>query len=240
MGSGLVQVLTKLPHTYKLGTAALIGGGAATVYGTQQAPESEDMETSQIAWVQELANKKGMREVLVPGQMLRKHPIGQLISEDDHMFETMRRSEQIKEFRCFFDPAEKKFYSVVMLGKEVCGYPFTVHGGLTAALIDESLGGLYTSLLTSGSLGMQLPGLTARLEVDYKQKIPAGTVLLVTTEVEAVQPRKVWMKASVCNGEGNKFATGRALFVAPNIGKQLAGLFQWPKSSSRGPQQVLA
>jgi hypothetical protein len=32
-------------------------------------------------------------------------------------FETMRRSEQIKEFRCFFDANEKKFYSVVMLGK---------------------------------------------------------------------------------------------------------------------------
>jgi hypothetical protein len=86
MGSGLVQVLTKVPHTYKLGTAALIGGGAVTVYGTaQQSPNAEDMETSQIPWVQELANKEGMREVLVPGQMLRKHPIGQLISEDDHM-----------------------------------------------------------------------------------------------------------------------------------------------------------
>ena len=91
MGSGLVQVLAKVPHTYKLGTAALIGGGAATVYGTQQAPNSEDMETSQIAWVQELANKEGMREVLVPGQMLRKHPIGQLISEDDHMVSTIKQ-----------------------------------------------------------------------------------------------------------------------------------------------------
>ena len=123
--------------------------------------------------------------------------------------------------------------------REVCGYPFTVHGGLTAAIIDESLGGLYTSLLTSGSLGMQLPGLTARLEVDYKQKIPAGTVLLVTTEVEAVQPRKVWMKASVCNGEGNKFATGRALFVAPNIGKHFSKLMSWTdKVQGQFQQQV--
>lgn len=44
-----------------------------------------------------------------------------------------------------------------------------MHGGLTAAIIDETLGGLYTSLLTSGNLGMTLPGLTARLEVDYKK-----------------------------------------------------------------------
>jgi hypothetical protein len=73
-------------------------------------------------------------------------------------FETMIRSEQIKEFRCFYDPAGLRFHSVVVLGKEVCGYPATVHGGLTAAIIDETLGGLYTALLTSGNLGLRMPG----------------------------------------------------------------------------------
>jgi acyl-CoA thioesterase FadM len=87
---------------------------------------------------------------------------------------------------------------------------------------------------------MQLPGLTARLEVDYKQKIPAGTVLLVTTEVEAVQPRKVWMKASVCNGEGSRFATGRALFVAPNIGKHFGKLLSWTDKVQGQLQQQVA
>lgn len=240
-GNGLVQLLARGPHIYKLGTAAIVSGGAVTVYTTSHAaPGTEDMETSQIGWVQELADREGMREVLIPGQMLRKHPLGQLVSEEDHLFETMRRSEQIKEFRCFYDPNGKKFYSVVMLGKEVCGYPFTVHGGLTAAIIDETLGGLYTALLTSGKLGMQLPGLTARLEVDYKKKIPAGTVLLVTTEVEQVQPRKVWMKASVCNGEGNTFATGRALFVAPNIGKHFSKLLVWKDNMQGQLQQQVA
>jgi hypothetical protein len=61
----------------------------------------------------------------------------------------------------------------------VCGYPATVHGGLTAAIIDESLGGLYTCMLTSGSLGVRMPALTARLEVDYRKKIPAGSIILV-------------------------------------------------------------
>jgi hypothetical protein len=26
-----------------------------------------------------------MKEMLVPGQMLRKHPVGQLLTEDDHL-----------------------------------------------------------------------------------------------------------------------------------------------------------
>lgn len=79
----------------------------------------------------------------------------------------------------------------------------------------------------AGNLGATLPGLTARLEMDYKRKIPAGAVLLITTELDSIEPRKVWMKASVSNGTGTTFATGRALFVAPNIGKQFASMLRW-------------
>jgi hypothetical protein len=96
-----------------------------------------------------------------------------------------------QRFRCFFDPAGRAFHSVVVLGKEVCGYPSTVHGGLTAAIIDETLGGLYTALLTSGGLGLRMPGLTARLEIDYKKRIAAPAVIHVATEVESIEPRKV-------------------------------------------------
>lgn len=32
-------------------------------------------------------------------------------------FETMRKSDQVREFRCFYHPETTKFYSVVMLGK---------------------------------------------------------------------------------------------------------------------------
>eukprot|EP00877_Chromochloris_zofingiensis_P012887 jgi/Chrzof1/7852/Cz02g38260.t1 len=224
-----------------MGTAMLVSGGAAAAWNSNQHQhEHDDFDTARIEWVQQLAAKHGMLEVPIPGQMLRKHPVGQLISEEDHLFETMRRSEQIKEFRCFYDAADKRFHSVVQLGKEVCGYPFTVHGGLTAAIIDETLGGLYTSLLTSGNLGMTLPGLTARLEVDYKKKIPAGTTLLVTTEIETIEPRKVWMKAHVTNGEGVTYATGRALFVAPNIGKHFSKVLSWAGVTRQQQQQQLA
>lgn len=124
---------------------------------------------------------------------------------------------------------------VLLPFRDVCGYPSTVHGGLTAAIVDETFGGLYTALLTTGNLGATLPGLTARLELDYKKKIPSGTVLLVTAELESVEPRKVWMKATVSDGSRATFATGRALFVAPNIGRQLASMFNWKQGSSRQP-----
>jgi acyl-coenzyme A thioesterase PaaI-like protein len=131
----------------------------------------------------------------------------------------MLASRQIKEFRCFYDAGGRQFHSAVQLGRDVCGYPSTVHGGLTAAIVDETFGGLYTCLLASGALGITLPALTARLEVDYSARIPNGTALLCTASVESVEGRKVWMRASVSDGGDNVYASARALFVAPQPGK---------------------
>lgn len=47
------------------------------------------------------------------------------------------------------------------------------------------------------------------------QRIPAGSIILCTTEVEKVEDRKVWMRATVSDGKNTVYATGRALFVAP-------------------------
>lgn len=140
----------------------------------------------------------------------------------------MFQAEQLRELRCFYDASKRSYYTVVRLGTDVCGYPATVHGGLTAAIVDETFGGLYTCLLTSGALGAQLPALTARLEVDYKAKIAAGSVLLFATELEKVEGRKIWMRARVSDGAGTTYATARALFVAPQPQKTVQrALFGW-------------
>jgi acyl-coenzyme A thioesterase PaaI-like protein len=196
----------------KRGGAA--GGEAGTAAGTR--------DSDALAWVQALASADGVREVPLPGQMLRDHPIGRFVSEPDHLLANMVKSGQLREFRCFYDERKRLFHSVVLLGGNVAGYPSTLHGGATAAVVDETLGGLYTSLLAGGKLGATLPGLTKRLEVDYKRTAPTGGALLVTAEVESVEPRKVWMKASVRDGAtGNEYATGRALFVAPHLGRMI-------------------
>jgi hypothetical protein len=53
--------------------------------------------------------------------------------------------------------------------RDVCGFPQTVHGGLTAAIMDETLGGLGICMWQSGALGFRPPAYTARLEVNYKR-----------------------------------------------------------------------
>jgi hypothetical protein len=51
----------------------------------QQIELEATSETAKLPWVRALAAQPGMREVLVPGQQLRKHPVGQLVSQEDHL-----------------------------------------------------------------------------------------------------------------------------------------------------------
>ncbi|KAG2439859.1 hypothetical protein HYH02_010491 [Chlamydomonas schloesseri] len=61
--------------------------------------------------------------------------------------------------------------------REVCGFPQTVHGGLTAAVVDETLGGLAVALWRAGQLGFRPPAYTARLDVDY-MRVRRGRALV--------------------------------------------------------------
>lgn len=189
--------------------------------GDADAPRA-NMGVDGAVWVSELAGKPGVRKVVSTGQMLARNPIRQiLLGDDDHLFEAMARVDMVKELRCFYDGTEKQFHAVVQLGREVCGYPSTVHGGLTAAIIDETLGGLMVSLWRGGTLGLSLPAVTARLEVDYCKTVPQNSLILCSAQVESIEGRKLWLKASVTDGQqnGTTYATARALFVVPGVMK---------------------
>ena len=53
----------------------------------------------------------------------------------------------------------------------------------------------------------------------WVQKVPAGAVVLCSTEVESIKDRKVWVRATMSDGQGTVYASGRALFVAPRLMK---------------------
>lgn len=206
----------------RLGSAMMLGGGAAVAFSKSGSSDELD-KTSSIPWVQELEAQESVEEVLSPGQMFRKHPVGKVLVDQDHLFEVMMQNGQIGKFRCFYDRKKKEFHSIVQLGKDVCGFPQTVHGGLTAAILDETLGGLGVCMWRSGALGFRPPAYTARLELDYKRKIPAGSIVMCSTQVEKIDNRKIWMTGQMTDGEGVVYASARALFVAPRLKTVLWG-----------------
>lgn len=237
--------LARAPGSYRFATGLLLGSGAtATAVAVQSKAATDDeqeVSTAQVGWVRKLAEQDGVEEVASIGKMIRSHPVGQLVTERDHLFDAMARSKQILEFRCFYDTVESRYHSVVQLGREVCGYPQTTHGGLTAAIMDETLGGLYGSLLVDGKLGSRFPAYTARLEVDYKAKVPRGALLLCSTHLESVEDRKIWMRAVMTDGQGTTYATARALFVCPKmdvaVRNAMAG---WLKGSGERTSEAVA
>jgi hypothetical protein len=115
-GFGAMQRVVSNSVAFRVGLASVLSSGA--VFAWTRGSEKLDSElTEGIPWVQDISQLESVEEVLYPGRMVRNHPVGKLVAKDDHLFDTMRESGQIKEFRCFYDSKEKTLYSVVQMGK---------------------------------------------------------------------------------------------------------------------------
>ena len=103
------------------------------------------------------------------------------------------------------------------LGDGTSGYEGIVHGGLTATILDESLGvvnELNTALGKEGSL-FSASSVTASLSVKFLAPVAtAEKAICVTSWVEGMQGRKTIMKAEVTNGKGEKLAVAESVWVA--------------------------
>ncbi|WP_047869242.1 PaaI family thioesterase [Nocardiopsis sp. RV163] len=88
------------------------------------------------------------------------------------------------------------------------GPPGLVHGGWIAALLDQAVG--------SVSAVETIPGLTAKLEVNYRQPTPLFTPLEVTAEVDRVEGRKVFVSGRI-RAHGEVTAEATALMVQVRI-----------------------
>lgn len=53
--------------------------------GWERGDDGRDLSSDKLPWVRTLCQRSGVEEVLSPGQMLRKHPVGRWVSEEDHL-----------------------------------------------------------------------------------------------------------------------------------------------------------
>lgn len=56
-------------------------------------------------------------------------------------FDMMEGERMVQDMVCVYNKHKREFHTIVRVGTDVCGYPRTVHGGLTAAIADETFGG---------------------------------------------------------------------------------------------------
>lgn len=84
------------------------------------------------------------------------------------------------------------------------GPPGLVHGGWIAAMLDQALG--------SAAAAAGMPGLTAHLDVDYRDPTPLHSPLTVTARVTGTERRKVFVSGEIRHN-GTLTAEGTAIMV---------------------------
>ncbi len=101
------------------------------------------------------------------------------------------------------------------LGRAFEGAPGRAHGGVVAALLDETMGmvmGLHGAL-----------GFTARLEVTYRQPVPVGVDVVVHAWLADRNERKCTIRATLTHRE-SVLVEATALFIAVDPTRFLASL----------------
>jgi acyl-coenzyme A thioesterase PaaI-like protein len=93
------------------------------------------------------------------------------------------------------------------LGTGVNGHSGFCHGGFIGTLIDEACGQCAFPIFGSAVV-------TAEMTVQYKKMLPTPSIVLCRAWIEEEpEGRKVWVKASVEDGQGGVYATGKTLFI---------------------------
>jgi len=85
------------------------------------------------------------------------------------------------------------------------GYPGLLHGGITAALLDEALGRTV--------INRNLWVVTAKMEIRYRNPIPIGEPLSVVAEVTRISKRVVEARGELRLSDGRIGAEANAVYV---------------------------
>ncbi|MEW9532317.1 PaaI family thioesterase [Microbispora sp. NPDC049125] len=89
------------------------------------------------------------------------------------------------------------------------GPPASVHGGVSAMILDHLLG---EAVAASGRAGM-----TGTLTLRYLRPVPYGEPLAGTAAVTRTEGRKTWAEGAITLPDGTRLAEATGLFVTPAL-----------------------
>ncbi|KAJ5526033.1 hypothetical protein N7494_012683 [Penicillium frequentans] len=107
---------------------------------------------------------------------------------------------------------EPHFVTFCQLESGLSGYINTTHGGVLAALFDETLGlcaETYRVFVSEEQENL----LTARLEVSYHAPVPVPGVIVIKTWVKKKEGRKWFLEAQLLDQESSLKATAKSLYI---------------------------
>jgi acyl-coenzyme A thioesterase PaaI-like protein len=96
------------------------------------------------------------------------------------------------------------------------GPPTSVHGGVSAMILDQVLG---QAVAVAGGAGM-----TGTLTLRYVRRVPYGEPLVATAEYVRSEGRKSWAEGRIALPDGTPLVEATGLFIAPRAwGEEVTG-----------------
>ena len=114
----------------------------------------------------------------------------------------------------FGEEGGKSMTILYYLGKDLCGHPGIIHGGLLATILDEGMARCCFAALPNKV------GMTASLTMDYRAPLASNSYVCLKATTTKVEGRKAWVEGRIESlveeGETPKiFVEAKALFVEP-------------------------
>ena len=102
------------------------------------------------------------------------------------------------------------------------GFPGVMHGGVLAALLDESMA--WAMWAADRALGV-----TAKMETRYRKTVGTTGTLTVRGRVVRMRGRRIEVEATVDDASGERLAEATALFMrlAPEVEQQMSEALGW-------------
>lgn len=107
----------------------------------------------------------------------------------------------------FYDNGQDEVYADFTIAPEHQGYPGVAHGGVTAAILDETAG---RTVLISDPMHFFM---TVKMEIKYRQPVPVGTPLRAVGRMTKQKGRLVNAHAEIHSSEGEVLAEADLLLT---------------------------
>ena len=142
-------------------------------------------------------------------------------TDKQFIWQTLRTDRRIKDVAVWrhVDDGKAKITAIVDLGDELNGHVGIVHGGFTAALMDDFLG--WQTMHEARVQGVKGAPLTASLNISYKRPVMGDGIYRVETQTDSFEARdrpglpswNVMLSAKIYDAQGNVCVEAKSRYV---------------------------
>lgn len=115
----------------------------------------------------------------------------------------------------------RRVSTLYQLGDKITGGPAVLHGGMTMAMVDETMGSITEVNTALGKSGAAFNGfsVTGTLDIRFQRPIYTPCTVIATATLEEIKGRRVKVRCEVAGEDGQALATCSSVWVATSAPK---------------------